>query len=135
MTESMLIQKWLWMQTMNFALREVVNKNKRNVYPNDKEHEWRYVGWNEMQRNIFQYALEHWEDLGADHHGNRSGDSRYDVGWDLQASPKGCTGEYKHFNIEIKWSEVKAFIKELLDEEKYHQMDLLEILAMEASRR
>lgn len=134
MTEQMLIQKWLWMQTMNYAIKSAISDHKRTLYPMETEQEWRFVGWEVMQKNILKYTIEHWDEIEDSYSGSISGDSRYDIGYWLERNSKGCSGEYKNFKVEIKWSEVKAFIKELLDEEKYHQMDLLDILAMAASK-
>ena len=122
------------MKTMNYAIESVIGDNKSTLYPMETEQEWRFVGWETMQKNILKYTIENWNEIEDSYSGKMSGDSRYNIGYWLERNPKGCSGEYKTYKVEIKWSEVKAFIKDLLDEEKYHQMDLLEILAMAASK-
>ena len=84
-----LIRKWLWMQTMEFALEQVKWSVKPYLYPMEKENEWRYEEWETMQKNIFTYALEHWPDIT--YSGKSSSHSRYDIGYDLSADSKGVT--------------------------------------------
>lgn len=123
-----LIRKWLWMQTMNYALEQLKWHIKPILYPRETENEWRFVGRDKMQKNIFTYILNNWPDIT--YSGVASSHSRYDTGYDLTAKPSGVTGEYKSMTIEIKWPEVKRFIQKMLSPDmEDSQMNLLDLLA------
>lgn len=127
-----LIRKWLWMQTMDFALEQLKWHIKPILYPREKEQEWRFEGWEKMQKNIFTYILDNWPDIT--YSGKSSSHSRYDTGYDLTAKPSGVTGEYKSMTIEIKWPEVKRFIRKMLSPDmEDRQIDLIELLAKEVN--
>ena len=132
MAKNELIEQWLWMQTMNYALGIVKRQYRSVLYPRDKEMEWRFEGWREMQRSIFTHALENWPPR-ITYSGASSGHSQYEIGHDLTAKPSGVTGEYKNITVEIKWTEVKRFIEKMLEPDmEDRQIDLLELLAKEA---
>ena len=123
-----LIRKWLWMQTMEFALEQLKWHVKPSLYPMETENEWRFEGWGKMQKNIFTYILDDWPDIT--YSGKASSHSRYNTGYDLTARPSGVTGEYKNIIIEIKWPEVKRFIKKMLEHDmEDRQTNLLDLLA------
>lgn len=123
-----LIRKWLWMQTMEFALEKLKWHVKPSLYPMETENEWRFEGWDKMQKNIFTYVLDNWPDIT--YSGKSSSHSRYNTGYDLTARPSGVTGEYKNIIIEIKWPEVKRFIKKMLEPDlEDRQANLLDLLA------
>jgi hypothetical protein len=123
-----LIRKWLWMQTMNYALETLKWHIKPDLYPMETENEWRFEDWDKMQKNIFNYILDNWPDIT--YSGKSSSHSRYDTGYDLTANNSSVTGEYKNMTIEIKWPEVKRFIQKMLSPDmEDRQMDLIELLA------
>ena len=129
--EEKLIQKWLWMQTMEYALRTLKWQYQERIYPQKKYNEWKFIDWKEVQANIFKYALEHWETL--DPQGQGSGDSRFMVGYDLFLDSSRIVGTYKDFKVEILWPEVKQFIKKMLSPEiEERQINLFDLLIGEA---
>jgi hypothetical protein len=121
------------MQTMEFALNTVKAEVKWRMYPGDKYEEWKEIGWQTLQQNIFTYALENWKI--SPNCGKFSGHGRFDTGYHLEASPAEVKGEYKDMVVVIKWPEVQRFIHKMLsDEVKDKQLDLFELLAQEAMR-
>lgn len=125
-----LIQKWLWMETMNYALGIVEHKHQICVYPDYESH--RHIPYTEFLKNIFAYALGNWQSVS--YQGSGSGHNRFALGYSFAADSSGVTGEYKNIKVGIKWTEVKRFIQKMLSEEtKDRQIDLLELLAEVAS--
>lgn len=124
-----LIRKWLWMQTMNYALEQLKREVQWFLYPKDKYHEWKWISWEDMQKILFTYILDNWP-ISISCRGSGSGHSRYDIGYDLSADSKGVTGEYKNMTVEIKWPEVRRFIQKMLSPDmEDRQMNLLDLLA------
>ena len=122
-----LIQKWVWMTTMNHALGIVRNEYQRCVYPDYEAH--RDIPYSEFLKNIFSYALENWKTTDS-YLGSCSGHSGLDVGYWFETDRKGVFGKYKTMTVNISWSEVQRFMQKMLSEEtKGQQIDLLELLA------
>ena len=131
MNDQDLMHKWLWMQAMNYGLNELKGRGKAILYPYSEYDKWKFTDWRTIQRNSFEYVLEHWET--PSYAGGCSGHSHYDIGHDLTANGAGVTAEYKDMTVTVKWPEVRKFIEKLLAPED-RQLDLFEILAREAMR-
>lgn len=127
-----LMRQWLWMQAMEYALGIVIERPKQKLYPGDKFHEWKHIGFTTMRDNCFKVALE---TLGKDvaPQGTYSGHSHNYIGLDIEADHNGVTSKYKDTTVTIKWPEVRKFIEKLLTPED-RQLDLFEILAREAQK-
>lgn len=131
--EEQLIQKWLWMQTMDYALKAIKQNYQHKLYPQSKYDEWRSIDWKEFQGNIFKYALEHWGALEPQ--GQGSGDTRFMVGYNLFLDGSKIEGSYKDFKVIIQWPEVKQFIRKMLSPEiEERQINLFDLLIEEAKR-
>lgn len=127
-----LMQHWLWMQTMEYALHMLKHECKNHLFPQTRYSEWKNLGWEEMQRVIFTHILER---LGThDFRGNYSGGSRFEVGHDMQMDSTGVVGKYKDMTVLITWPEVRKFIKTMLAGEPDKQLDLFELLTREAKK-
>ena len=125
-----LIRKWVWMETMNYALGIIRNENQRFVYPDYDSS--RGVPYDEFLKNIFTHALENWPTISAQ--GSCSGHNRLSIGYWFDADSKGAFGKYKDTSVEISWTVVKNFIKKMIGEAvKDRQIDLLELLAEAAN--
>lgn len=122
-----LIRKWVWMETMNYALDVVRKAHQRAVYP---EYD-RDVPYETFLKNIFSYALENWKTISPQ--GGCSGHDRFSIGYWFNADSKGVSGEYKSVEVKITWAVVKSFISKMLEPSmEDRQIDLLELLAKEA---
>ena len=128
-----LIQKWLWMETMNYALQVILNEYKHKVYPDYEDH--RHIGHEEYLKNIYTYAFENWEPVAWQ--GQGAGHNRYALGYSHCANTKGVSGDYNHYQrmeVNISWAEVKKFVEKMLQPQMQdRQMNLLELMAEQAS--
>lgn len=126
-----LMKHWLWMQTMEYAVRTLKWKYKNRLYPESKYHENKRIPWQQQQADIFAFILEHWET--PEYQGIGCGDDRYSIGQHLYLDSSGVVGKYKDMEIVLKWSEVKDFIRKMLKgEPEGKQLNLFELLAKEA---
>jgi len=131
MATTELMEKWLWMEAIQYALSKFQYKYKEQLYPTRHYNEWQHLGWTEVRKNIFQYALNHWET--PEFQGDRSRHDRFSIGYDLTITSTGVIGTYKTYEIEILWPEVKKFIQKMLSPEiEGRQMTLFELLMEEA---
>lgn len=125
-----LIRKWLWMETMNFALTKIYETHRRLVFPNGYD-DFRHLETNEVYRQVFAYALENFEKPGWG--GCGSEHNHYAIGCDFCAMASGAKGRYRHMEILIKWPEAERFMRGMLEDRmEDRQIDLLELLAKEA---
>lgn len=127
-----LMRHWLWMQTMEYAVRTLKWKYKNRLYPDSKYHENKHIPWQQQQTNIFTHILEHWE--SPEYSGLGCGDDRYSVGQHVHMDASGVVGKYKDMEVTITWPEVKAFIRKMLEPEEDKQLTLFELLAKEAMK-
>jgi len=129
-TEDKLIQKWLWMQTMEYALTTLKWEVKERLYPKASYNDWRHLEWEEVQRNIFEHVLEHWKT--PEFQGQSGGHTRFNVGYNLWISNAEIKGGYKTYEVIVTWPEVKQFIKKMLSPEvEARQINLFDLLIEE----
>ncbi|MDD4096535.1 MAG: hypothetical protein PHP22_09880 [Oscillospiraceae bacterium] len=127
-----LIRKWVWMETMNYALDIIRRAHQRSIYPDYES--YRDVPCEIFLKNIFSYALKNWKSISPQ--GGCSGHDRFSIGYWFSADSKGVSGEYKSVEIKITWATVKSFIAKMLEESiDDRQIDLLELLAKEAQTK
>ncbi|WFF73985.1 hypothetical protein [Proteiniclasticum sp. QWL-01] len=128
-----LTNKWLWMQTMNYALDVIKSLHQRTLYPLDTYHEWKHVDYDDQLRNVFEYALTNWETVT--YQGKSSKQDRYSMGYDLTANGKGVSGTYRDYEVQISWGQVQKFIRDMLDwQPEDSQVTMFEFLSTEAEK-
>ena len=121
------------MQAMNYALDVVRWIHQETLFPDDKFHEWKHVGFDNMMRTIFEYSLTHWKTVT--YQGKSSKPKRYSMGYDLTATGKGVRGKYRDYEVQIPWEKVQKFIRDMLDRQpEDKQITMFEFLAKEAEK-
>ena len=133
MENEALIRKWLYMETMNFALGIVRGHYQHSVYKDSESS--RFVPFEEFMKNILTYAVENWNVAEINSYtGRASSHGRYSIGCWIISDTKGLSSKYEGIEIFISWMQVNAFIKKMLiPVEKDRQINLLELLAQEAT--
>ena len=128
-----LMEKWLWMQTMNYALDVIKSLHRRTLYPMDTYHEWKHVDYDDQLRNVFEYALTHWETVTSQGMGSKH--NRFSLGYNLSTGSKGLSGKYRDYEVEISWDKVQKFIRDMLDWRlEDSQVTMFEFLEKEAEK-
>ena len=128
-SERELLKKWLYMDTMNYAIETLVSRARTKIYKPKDYNDYKFEDWVEIQGKIFAYILENWETPSRQ--GMGSGHDRYSIGYNRTIEGKDVVGKYKDIEVVITWAEVKRFISKVLEKPdvEERQMDLLELLA------
>ena len=119
-----IIEHWLYMQAIDFALREI-RITVASFVKDDKN-----LDWQDQIKTRFHFSLKNWREVisrvKSSYAGSSSAYGRYSLGYDNQITSTGGIATYRNHSVEVSWTEIKAFIEDLVREGQ--QLSLFDLL-------